>query len=76
MWYLNIKGENPVTGEQCDDWQCSMIWNNIQLIELSKAARRNSAAIESFRNEMMKGNEKALQIMYANSLLLGNDDGK
>jgi hypothetical protein len=56
-WFLKISGTNPNTGEALDEWGCSIAWMPILLIENSQMTRQTGAAIESFRNEMVKGNE-------------------
>jgi hypothetical protein len=56
-WFLKISGTNPNTGEALDEWGCSIAWMPILLIENSQMSRQTGAAVESFRNEMVKGNE-------------------
>ena len=56
-WFLKISGTNPNTGEALDEWGCSIAWMPILLIENSQMTRQTGAANESFRNEMVKGNE-------------------
>jgi hypothetical protein len=64
-WFLKITGKNPNTGEDVDDWGCSMAWMPILMIENSQQQRSTGAAVESFRNEMVKSNGVAAQIMLA-----------
>jgi hypothetical protein len=56
-WFLKITGKNPNTGADIDDWGCSMSWLPILMIENSQQQRSTGAAVESFRNEMVKANE-------------------
>jgi hypothetical protein len=56
-WFLKISGTNPNTGEALDEWACSIAWMPILLIENSQMTRQTGAAIESFRNEMVKAND-------------------
>jgi hypothetical protein len=56
-WFLKISGTNPNTGEALDEWGCSIAWMPILLIENSQMTRQTGAAIESFRNEMVKAND-------------------
>ena len=60
-WFLKIRGMNPNTGEDIDDWGCSISWLPILLIENSLTNRQTGAAVESFRNEMVKANEVTYQ---------------
>lgn len=56
-WFLKIAGKNPNTGADIEDWGCSMSWLPILMIENSQQQRSTGAAVESFRNEMVKANE-------------------
>lgn len=56
-WFLKIRGTNPNTGQDIDDWGCAVAWMPILLIENSQMSRQTGAAVESFRNEMVKANE-------------------
>lgn len=62
-WFLKIRGTNPNTGQDIDDWGCSIAWMPILLIENSQMSRQTGAAVESFRNEMVKSNEASQQIL-------------
>ena len=64
-WFLKIRGINPNTGEDIDDWGCSMAWLPILTIENSQMQRQTGAAVESFRNEMVKANEMSQQVLIA-----------
>lgn len=62
-WYTQVRGHNPNTGEDMDHWGCAMAWLPVLLIENSQQQRGTGAAVESFRNEMVKGNSIAHQLM-------------
>lgn len=64
-WFLKIRGTNPNTGEDMDDWGCSMSWLPILLIENAQMNRQTGAAVESFRNEMVKANQSSQQILLS-----------
>lgn len=64
-WFLKIRGSNPNTGEDIDDWGCSIAWMPVLLIENSQMQRQTGAAVESFRNEMVKANETSNQVLLA-----------
>lgn len=59
-WFIQLQGANPNTGQPVDEWGCAVAWLPILLIEGAKETRQGAAAIESFRNEMVKANETAL----------------
>jgi hypothetical protein len=60
-WFVQVRGHNPNTGEQVDDWGCSIAWMPVLLIDNSQQQRSTGAAVESFRNEMVKANAILLE---------------
>ena len=64
-WYIKMAGENPQTGEIVDEHGCSMVWMPVLLVENAKTARGTSAAVESFRNEMINANNSSQQLLLA-----------
>lgn len=71
-WFLKVRGTNPNTGEEVDDWGCSMAWMPVLLIENAQMSRHTGAAVESFRNEMVKANTASQQLLAsAASLKIG-----
>lgn len=64
-WFLKIKGKDPQSEQEIEDWGCSMAWMPIMLIENSQMQRQTGAAVESFRNEMVKANDQSQQILLA-----------
>lgn len=75
MWYTNLAGENPQTGEMIDEWKCAMAWIPIMLVENANTGRSVAAATESFRNEVVQGQNVFNQIALnaANNKLLNNN---
>lgn len=71
MWVL-IRGANPNTGEPEDKWNCSFAWMPILQIETSQQSRQTGAAVESFRNIMVKQNEQ-LSHALQNPKLIENE---
>ena len=64
-WFLKIAGKNPNTGQDIEDWGCSISWLPLLLIENTQIQRGAGAAIESFRNEMVKANESSQQVLLS-----------
>ena len=60
-WFVQIRGHNPNTGAEVDDWGCSIAWMPVLMIENSQQQRSTGAAVESFRNEMVKANAMLLE---------------
>lgn len=56
-WFMKVVGKNPNTGQEVDEWGCAISWLPILMIENSQQQRSTGAAVESFRNEMVKANE-------------------
>lgn len=57
-WFTQIRGMNPNTGEPVDEWGCAITWLPMLTIENSQQQRHTSAAVESFRNEVVDANQK------------------
>jgi len=64
-WLTRIQGYDTNTGNQVDEYQCAISWLPMLLIENSGQQRQTGAAVESFRNEMVKSNEAAQLLMLA-----------
>jgi hypothetical protein len=61
-WYMHVRGMNPNTGEDVDHWSCAVTWVPMLTIENSQQQRQTGAAVESFRNEVVKANEENRQL--------------
>lgn len=64
-WFMKVRGNNPNTGEEIDDYGCSMAWLPVLMIENSQQQRQTGAAVESFRNEMVDANKMSQQVLLA-----------
>jgi hypothetical protein len=53
-WFTQVRGKNPQTNEDVDEWGCAVTWLPMLLIENSQQQRQTGAAVESFRNETVK----------------------
>jgi hypothetical protein len=62
-WFTQVRGTNPNTGKDVDEWACAITWLPMLLIENSQQQRQTGAAVESFRNEMVKANESSQQLL-------------
>ena len=56
-WYVRLQGKHPQSGDPMDEWGCAMAWTPILLVQNAGAGRSQAAAIESLRNEMVKGQQ-------------------
>jgi hypothetical protein len=66
-WFTKVVGVNPQTGQEIDEWECAVKWIPLLVIESSQQTRQAGAAVESFRNEVVKAN-KQNQNLYRQSL--------
>lgn len=63
-WITQIRGINPNTGDALDEWSCAITWLPMLLIENSQMQRQTGAAMESFRNEMVKAHEHNIHTIH------------
>ncbi len=63
MWYTKVVGQDANTGETVDDWSCAISWMPTLQLEMSHTNRGQSAALESFRNETVKGQKEFNQLI-------------
>jgi hypothetical protein len=73
-WYTRVQGIDNNTGNQVDNYECAISWLPMLLIENSGQQRSTGAAVESFRNEMVKSNEQSKQLLLATAGIMQNED--
>jgi len=61
-WFTQIRGVNPNTGQEVDEWDCSVNWLPMTTLEVAQRSLSTAAAVESFRNEVVKANESNQQL--------------
>lgn len=64
-WFMKIKGKDPQSDKDIEEWGCAMAWMPVLMIENSQQQRSTGAAVESFRNEMVKANEVGQRVLLA-----------
>jgi hypothetical protein len=72
-WYTRVQGIDNNTGNQVDNYECAISWLPMLLIENSGQQRSTGAAVESFRNEMVKSNEQSHQLLLATTGIMQNE---
>jgi hypothetical protein len=60
-----LQGKHPQTGLDVQEWGCSIAWLPLLLVENSSKMGGVQAATESFRNEMVKGQNVMNNILAA-----------
>lgn len=53
LW-TQLRGHNPNTGEDIDQWNCALAQLPLLLVETAMQVRQGAAATESFRNEVIR----------------------
>ena len=66
-WFMQLRGQHPQTGQDFDEWGCAVAWAPILQMENAQQSRQAGAAVESFRNEMVKANETNQKVLMATS---------
>ena len=74
-WFMEVKGTNPNTGEEANEWGCAMAFMPIMMMSNAQQSRQTGAAVESFRNEMVKSNQTSNELM-SQSIKLAAERGK
>lgn len=69
-WFCEVKGTNPNTGEEISEWGCAMAWLPVMLVENASQSRQTGAAVESFRNEMVKAQEASVRVLAESQKLV------
>lgn len=65
-FYTQLMGKHPQTGADIAEWNCAIAFLPMLLIENAQQSRQTGAAVESFRNEMVKSNVAALEARAQN----------
>lgn len=69
-WFTQVRGTNPQTGKDVDEFGCAVAWLPVLTIENSQQQRHTGAAVESFRNEMVKANNNTNALLAYTSGLV------
>ena len=64
-WFVQMRGTDPNSGKEVDDYACAIAWTPMLLVENALHTRHTSSAVESFRNEMVKANESSQALLRA-----------
>jgi hypothetical protein len=54
MFWVHMLGQNPQTGHEVDQFDCSIKWLPVLLVENARQTRGAQAAVESMRNEVVQ----------------------
>lgn len=59
--FVSVRGRDPQTGADVDRHGCVDSFLPLLLIENAQMSRQTGAAVESFRNEVVKANEATME---------------
>lgn len=74
-WFTKVAGYDTNTGKEVEEWQCAIAWMPMLMVENSGQQRQTGAAVESFRNEMVKAQETS-QVLFLNAMSKENQGSK
>jgi hypothetical protein len=63
LWYVTLSGSNPQTGDPVNQAKCAVAWMPIVGIEQAMTNRGQTAALESFRNEVCSAGHRNAELM-------------
>lgn len=59
-WWQLVRGRNPQTGADLDDWGCAIAHMPLLTIATVQAQRQTIATVDAMRNEVQRGNDGAV----------------
>lgn len=62
-FFTQVRGKNPNTGQDVDEWNCAIALMPMLLIEGAQQSRQTGAAVESFRNEVTNNGGAMMQML-------------
>lgn len=62
LW-IHMRGTDPQTGADRDEWGCAFAWTPVLLVENAQQQRQTGAALESLRNEARKDTRAQTEAM-------------
>lgn len=61
-WCTKVSGYDSNSGKEVEEWQCAIAWMPLLLVENSGQQRQTGAAVESFRNEMVRAQQASHEL--------------
>ena len=50
-WYINVQGRDPQTGQETNNWGCSIAYLPLLQIEMANQSRQTTASVDNLRTE-------------------------
>lgn len=68
-WFIKLRGLDPNTGEEIDDYRCTMAFLPLMMLETASQTRQVGASIDKLRSDVDKrARDAALGIARAHSI--------
>ena len=61
-WFTKLAGKNPQGEKEIEEWGCAITFMPILMVANTNSNVRTQAAVESFRNIMVKQQDELLQL--------------
>lgn len=68
-WFTKVAGYDMNTGKEIEEWHCAIAWMPVLMVENSGQQRQTGAAVESFRNEMVKAQVESQKMLLTAATL-------
>ena len=52
-WYTKLKGKDPQSEEQVEEWGCAIAWMPLMQVEVAQMSRGVNESVSSLRNEVV-----------------------
>ena len=52
-WFTQVRGTNPQTGGEVDEWACAIAWLPMLTINIAQQVRQGAASTDSCRNDVL-----------------------
>lgn len=66
-WFAHFVGRDPQSGRDMDHFDCSIRWIPMMITENARQTRGVQAAVESMRNETVKGQDTLATVLLTRS---------
>lgn len=62
-WYVNLKGSDPQSGNDIDEYRCAMSWQPVLAVAQNTSIIQTSAAVHSLKTDTAKRQNEAIEVL-------------
>lgn len=62
-WFVKMRGNDPETGQETEEYACGMSWMPLLLIENVAHSANMNASVERFKEDMIQANNSSLELL-------------